>query len=82
MVDFIYTLAHATLFIDYSSSFNVLFPLFSYNSINIQLYIQQFHMTYRIYMITAQKSTFSLSKNDVFKTFLMLIIYNYPTLQL
>ena len=38
--DFMYTLAYATLFIDDSSSFNVLFivPLFSYNSTNIQLY--------------------------------------------
>ena len=34
-----------------------------------------------MFMITAQKSTFFLPKNNVFKTLLMLIIYNYQPLQ-
>ena len=34
-----------------------------------------------MFIITTQKSTFFLPKNNVFKTLLMLIIYNYQPLQ-
>ena len=65
--DFMYTLAHATLFIDDSSSFNVLFPLFhclvtiaqKYNCIGypiiILFSIQQFHDIYQLLTIQFNK---------------------------